>query len=594
MVLRRRRLALVLAIVVFALFYFGLQSNVKQHGSRRRWPWQRVSFRESSFDWATVEQHYPVDDIKPLPKGQPKKIPRIQHDFDLTKPHPEAATRQQAVRDAFVKSWTSYKKHAWGRDELTPVTGNGKTTFGGFAATLVDSLDTLWIMGLEDEFHDAAAYAAQLDWSKTDDKAVNLFETTIRHLGGLLSAYDLSGERALLLKAEELGNLLYMATDTPNRMPGFWANFDDMRTGAQVAGTSDPSASPGSLSLEFTRLSQLTGNPKYFDAISRITSLLERTQSQSRLPGLWPKLIDFRNERVADGDAFTLGALADSLYEYLPKMHLLLRGRDPAYEKMYRAAAAAARENLLFRPMLPDEEDVLFAGDAYVHSAGGAVERRPDGQHLACFAGGMFGLGGRVFDIESDVKIGERLARGCAWAYKAFPAGVMPELFSMIPCDDLDGCGWDVNVWEARGDLGLDKKSFTDVRDARYILRPEAIESVFLLYRITGKRELQDVAWRMFEAVVKATGTELGSSAIADVRVQPEETTKLDSMEVSATGEVVGRLANGACRASGWRRRSSITISSSRRPTSSAWMSLFSTPRRIRSGWRLEARLAYE
>ncbi|KAH7369287.1 glycoside hydrolase family 47 protein [Plectosphaerella cucumerina] len=492
-----------------------------------RWPWRRVVFRESSFDWNSVAQRFPVDAIRPLPKNHATPLRRIQHDFSADTPHPENVARRKEVREAFLKSWRSYKAHAWGLDELRPMSGGGKNTFGGYAATLVDALDTLWIMDLRDEFYDAAAHAARIDWADTKETAVNLFETNIRHLGGLLSAYDLSGERALLRKARELGDMLYLATDTPNRMPGFWANFEDMRNGAQMAGTSDPSAAPGSLSLEFTRLSQLTGDPKYHDAVDRIKDFLASSQNKSLLPGMWPRLIDFRNQRVED-NTFTLGALADSLYEYLPKMHALLGGRDPAYEAMYRAAMDTVKEHILFRPMLPEEEDVLFAGDARVTA--GHVEHIPDGQHLACFAGGMFALGGRLFAIEDHVALGDRLARGCAWAYAQFPAAVMPELFTMIPCKSLDGCGWDENLWDRRLDPTL-KKSFTVARDTRYILRPEAAESLFLLYRITGNQELQDLAWRMFKAILAATDAPLGNSAIADVRVLPWETIKTDSME---------------------------------------------------------------
>lgn len=73
---------------------------------------------------------------------------------------------------------------------------------------------------LHDDFYQAAQVAVELDWANTTEHSANLFETTIRHLGGLLSAYDLSGERALLKKAKELGDMLYMAFDTPNGIPG--------------------------------------------------------------------------------------------------------------------------------------------------------------------------------------------------------------------------------------------------------------------------------------------------------------------------------------------------------------------------------------
>ncbi|POS69005.1 glycosyl hydrolase family 47 [Diaporthe helianthi] len=118
--------------------------------------------------------------------------------------------------------------------------------------------------GFYDEFYQAGQVAVELDWANTTETAANLFETTIRHLGGLLSAYDLSGENALLLKAKELGDMLYMAFDTPNGMPGFWIDWNNARAGNQVAGSFDPSASPSSLCLEFTRLAQITREDKYW------------------------------------------------------------------------------------------------------------------------------------------------------------------------------------------------------------------------------------------------------------------------------------------------------------------------------------------
>ncbi|KAK3684162.1 glycoside hydrolase [Podospora appendiculata] len=498
-------------------------------------PKPTIRFYASSFQFnsTSVPQRYPVSPIHQLPSGPLKhsRLHRVQHSFPHYQHDPATKARQDAVRAAFVRSWDSYKEHAWLWDELAPVSGQGKNTFGGWAATLVDSLDTLWIMDLREDFYLAAAAAAQLDWANTTETAVNLFETTIRHLGGLLGAYDLSGEKALLEKATELGDMLYMAFDTPNRLPGFWLDFEKAKQGVQVAGSNDPAAAPCSLSLEFTRLAQLTGDSKYFDAVSRVTDFLEQAQGASKLPGMWPKLINFRDERVDAEIGFTLGALSDSLYEYLPKMALLLDGQAPRYENMYRTAAGVIKTHILFRPMLPDTDshnDILFAGDAYVHAD--RIDHVSEGQHLSCFAGGMFGLGGKLFDIPDHVAIGERLARGCGWAYDAFPAGMMPEIFNMMACDSLDGpCPWDEHRWQKHGDQQL-KKGVVNARDPRYILRPEAIESLFLLYRMTGKEDLRDVAWRMFQDIMANTQTPFANSAIANVTVHGE-TEKLDSME---------------------------------------------------------------
>ncbi|CAN8095315.1 unnamed protein product [Discula destructiva] len=530
----------VLTITLFLLLRghnpFGDPRPSAKYAALRR----KITFVPSSFDWTTVQQFFPVSSHTPLPNGTPRRLPKVQHPFppknkrSATTSSSAAAAkvndrRRSAVRRVFQRSWTAYKRDAWLWDELQPVTGGGRNTFGGWAATLVDALDTLWLMELYPDFYAAAAAAAALDFANTTETAANLFETTIRHLGGLLAAHDLSHEPALLAKARELGDMLYAAFDTPNRLPGFWLDFDAARAGHQLAGTHDPSASPASLSLEFTRLAQLTGDAKYYDAIDRVRAFLARTQRATKLPGMWPIALDFRAEEVGRDSDFTLGALADSLYEYLPKMFILTGGLEPSYENMYRDAMDVAVEHILFRPMLPGNEDILFAGNAHVSED--RVDHIAEGQHLSCFVGGMFLLGGRTFGIEEHVAIGERAARGCAWAYDAFPTGLMPEIFTMFACPTLDGCEWDAGLWKSEGNQLL-KEGFKTARDPRYILRPEAIESLFLLYRVTGNEQLRDIAWRMFESVMKSTETSLANSAIADVTVTGP-TTKLDSMEVS-------------------------------------------------------------
>lgn len=491
----------------------------------------QARFRPSTVDWANWTQYYPVTSVKPLPTGKPRDIPKIQFDFPLYRPDPVARQRQQAVKDVFVKGWESYKEIAWGYDELLPVSGGWQNTLGGWGVTMIDALDTLYIMGLRDEFDFATQTIAQLDWANSTYRDINVFETTIRHLGGLLSSYDLSGERTLLQKAEELGNMLYLAFDTPNRLPPFLLDFTDAQNGTQVAGDYDPAAGPTSLSLEFTRLAQLTGENKFYDAIDRVTTFLARSQNQSAIPGLWPMLINFRDEDVTLDTSFTLGANSDSLYEYFPKMHLLLGGLDPVYEALYRTSMDTAIEHLLFRPMLPlANNTLLFAGDASTDT--GTITPVPTGQHLACFTGGMFSLGGKIFGNATHLAIGDRLARSCAWAYSSFPTGVMPEKFGMLPCANLTGpCWWDAALWGRKGDLSL-PEGFANAQDPRYLLRPEAIESVFLLYRMTGSEDLRDIAWDMFRSIVNATTTEYANSAIANVTVRGE-TDKLDTMDVS-------------------------------------------------------------
>lgn len=528
MAARRRALAIVchplVVCAVAATIVLLLVFLVPKNGSS-------LEFRPSTVNWSNWTTHYPVASLKALPTGTPRSLPKVQYDFSLTgRTDQVARERQRAVRDVFVRDYNAYKDNAWGYDELTPVGGGWKNTYGGWGLTMIDALDTMYIMGLQDEFSFAAATVAQLDWANTTYTSINVFESTIRLLGGLIGAYDLSGEAALLQKAEEFGNMLYLAFDTPNRLPSFWLTFSDAWNGTQVAGDNDPGAGPGSLTLEFTRLAQLTGKDKFFDAADRVTDFFVRTQNQTAIPGLWPRLVDFRTEAVDVDHYFTLGANSDSLYEYFPKMYALLGGLDSRYETLYLRSMSKATQLLLFKPMLPDEHDLLFSGDATEDY--GLVSRVTEGQHLACFAGGMFGLGGKLFGNATHVSIGDRLTRGCAWAYSKFATGIMPEQFEMVPCPSLDGpCPWDEKRWTSQGGNATLPKGFTNIIDPRYLLRPEAIESVFLLYRMTGEKDLQDLAWDMFQAIVNATETSYAHSAIGNVTAQGP-TDKLDTMDV--------------------------------------------------------------
>ena len=274
-------------------------------------------------DWSRVRQHYPVESLRPLPKGAPRGLPKIQHDFGIEDSEAKAVRlkRLKAVRESFAHTWEGYSKHAWMEDEVAPLSGGVRDSFGGWAATLVDSLDTLWIMGFKQDFHKAVKAAAKINFSRPSGDGINVFETTIRYLGGFLSAYDLSGDKVLLDKAKELGEVLYFAFDTPNRMPKTpWYWRPAVEGEKQEATTNMLIAELGSLSLEFTRLSQLTGDMRYFDAISRITDMLYEQQNKTQLPGMWPFVVDAKNGNLMHGNAFTLGAMSDSLYEYFPKV----------------------------------------------------------------------------------------------------------------------------------------------------------------------------------------------------------------------------------------------------------------------------------
>lgn len=258
--------------------------------------------KPSKIHWIKPREHFPVakESIITLPTGTAKKIPKIQYDF---RPESEQAKakrieRQGKVKAELERSWAGYRKHAWMHDELSPVSGGNRDPFCGWAATLVDSLDTLWIAGLKDEFDEAAKAVKDIDFTHTPRSDIPIFETTIRYLGGLIAAFDVSGGAGggysfLLDKAVELAEIMMGIFDTPNRMPIMYYQWQpEYASQPHVAGRVGI-AQLATLSMEFTRLAQLTAQHKYYDAIDRITNGLVGMQKDGTLiPGLFPESLD--------------------------------------------------------------------------------------------------------------------------------------------------------------------------------------------------------------------------------------------------------------------------------------------------------------
>jgi len=462
-----------------------------------------------------------------LPASIPNSIPKIQADFEKETGVERQIRRAQlnAVKTNFTHAWNGYTSHAWLRDEVMPLSGRSHDPFGGWAATLVDSLgwcssaytyegrfltlsraDTLWIMGLYDDFERAVSAINSIDFSTCALDEINVFETTIRYLGGFLSAYDLSAGKypTLLQKAGEIGDMLYHAFDTPNRMPITRWNFTAAAAGvAQEAPENVLVAELGSLTLEFTRLSQLTGDSKYYDAVQRIMDVFGSQQSKTNLPGMWPVVVNARKEDFTTATGFTIGGMADSVYEYLPKVrfgsnfnmlitdekkqHILLGGSSSQYHFLFKNAMEVMKRNIFYRPMTVDARSVLLAGQTNSDGMTPVTELtiEPQAQHLGCFAGGMVGLAARIFRNEQDMDIATKLVEGCLWGYENMPHGIMPEVIHTVPCQDQFQCEWNEQSWldmvneayEGPEDAATKvqqhhlPKGVTKVDDTRYILR---------------------------------------------------------------------------------------------------------------------------
>jgi len=255
-----------------------------------------------------------------FPKSQ---IPyRIQAKF----PRESAAAktirleRRGQVKNAFKHAWKGYKDHAWLHDEVMPVSGGQKDPFAGWAATLVDSLDSLYIMGMEDEFAEAVMALEKIDFTKPNADKVPVFEVTIRYLGGLLGAWDISDHKhpILLQKATQLGDFLYKAFDTHSGLPVPYYWWKENTSGKLDGKDNVIIAQIASLSLEFIRLSQVTGDLKYAAQIQIVTDQLALTQKLTALPGMWPIQANCTGIQLSFQDkSFSLGVLSGKISSLL-------------------------------------------------------------------------------------------------------------------------------------------------------------------------------------------------------------------------------------------------------------------------------------
>mmetsp|Transcript_70469 Transcript_70469/g.229119 ORF Transcript_70469/g.229119 Transcript_70469/m.229119 type:complete len:838 (+) Transcript_70469:224-2737(+) len=422
-------------------------------------------------------------------------------------------SRADEVRDAALHAWTGYRKYAWGRDELQPVTHRGKDTFGGIGMTVVDSMTTLWLMGLGDEFEQAAKFVQDdLDFDKADTE-VSVFELVIRGVGGLLGAHALSGRQVFLDRAVELGNRLLPAFNTSSRLP--WPKWN-IATGKGAAPTGDPTilSEAGSVQLEFRCLTEQTGDLRYKEAGDKA---FEAIQSAG-MTGLMPVYLtppDHSQVRVL-ASKFAFGALADSYYEYLLKQWL----QNPA-DQHFKDLWLNVMDELpgLLRPR-PTGSATKGKSSLYR-----LIEVAPGGEaiwkmdHLSCYAPGMIALGLQEVPDEDLLEKGrnstlwsvaEGLTESCVQMWTSTKTGLAPEFLNVRSTDPFD---------------------FKEVpRTGKHsFLRPETTESLFYLYRLTGDEKYRQWGEQIFRAILKHAKVDGGFSSVEDVNQIP--TVKVDELQ---------------------------------------------------------------
>jgi hypothetical protein len=377
------------------------------------------------------------------------------------------------VKGEFLHAWTNYRRWAWGHDELRPLSRTPRDWYGqSLMMTPVDALDTLVLMGLNRQADaDRELIARRLDFDK--DIYVKTFEVTIRLMGGLLSGYELTGDRRLLAKARDLGARLLPAFDSPTGLPYAYV---DLRTGATRGAATNP-AETGTLILEFGSLSKLTGDPVYYAKAKRALAGTFARRSKIGLVGLG---LNVETGGWTDPDS-SIGGGDDSYYEYLWKCWRLFG--DPDCLAMWRATIPAVNRYL--------------ADD----------------------------IAGRLWYGHADMTSGRRAAT----LYGALDA-FFPGLLALS--GDLDRAGRlqasSLRMWNLHGiePEAIDYKAMRIVSPG-YELRPEIVESTFYLSHFTGDPKYQAMGRTLFDDFVKYDRTRYGYAALKSVVTKQ----KRDAME---------------------------------------------------------------
>lgn len=397
-----------------------------------------------------------------------------------------AASRAEAIKEKVKEAYSDYIRYGFPADEVAPLSKNGSNTRNGWGATLVDSLDALYMMGLHDEFEDGLKHTAKIDFSRSYvNQTVSIFETTIRYLGGILTAYELTGQtrKDLLDRAYQLGDkLAYGWSNSSQPIPYGDLNFT---TNKPIIDTSNI-AEAGTLILEFDRLSHYTGNNTF-------RALADKTmKALMDLPDEFPGLPSWKiypgNSSFA-GDYITWGGGVDSYFEYLLKYAILIDDRDPRYLEEWKKAVYSAIKHLL---TVSNGHTYLAAysksrkGPQYIFS------------HLACFVGGNWLLGGKLIGDETVVEYGLQLIDTCMHTYTSTETGLGPEIFRFLgPNGEVTGPNMTAQ------DQEFNKKHGFYIWYPDYVLRPEVLESVFYAWRMTGDERYQEFAWGAFQALNK-------------------------------------------------------------------------------------------
>ncbi|KAF9975715.1 Mannosyl-oligosaccharide 1,2-alpha-mannosidase IB [Actinomortierella ambigua] len=528
-----------------------------------------------------VEQHsgMKASDQSDVHQGPLQHIvaPFIQGDIVVQYPFSQQSTpverqatlteRQQFIKAMIKHAWAGYATRAAPSDELRPVSGQPQvfaaSGYNGWAATAVDSLDTLLLAGADQEYQEARRIvleaAKEHQWAgtsrehspnlatpdKDEDHGIAVADTIRLYLGGLLSSAELAQDQEILSAAKKVARTLLPAfKESMDGLPSsvlfrkyiFDRNSDagTTRTNPRLRGKSSLNE-VGSFQLEFRHLSRMTGYQEFSELADRNVEFFRNMKPKVR--GLFPAYFNVRKATPKDYIS-SFGSLSHGFYEVTRRFHehfqhnrnitsniqtkltsllailiktllktYMLTG-DTRFKDLYIAAVDAMHAKLISRPHDKDDPSLVIGiYDTFTDSL------VPKMDHMSCFAPGMLALGARVLGRTKDMTVARGLMETCYESYAKSPTGLGAEEIAFLATPFQQGKEFE----------RPNPQEFY-VLSAGYELRPETVESLFILYRTTGNPKYQEYAWGIAQAIEKHCKTSYGYSTLANVKDSSEGT----------------------------------------------------------------------
>ncbi|KAI1336413.1 glycoside hydrolase family 47 protein [Xylariaceae sp. FL0016] len=443
--------------------------------------------------------------------------------------------RRERVVEAFELSLDAYSRYAWGYDEYHPVSKKGRQMAkNGLGWIIVDALDTMILMNLTSQVTHAREWISN-SLNYDQDQDVSTFETTIRMLGGLLSAHYLAnefpelaplaeddpgqpGEDLYLEKAKDLADRLIVAFDSPSGVPYASVNIGKFEAlPAHDEGGASSTAETTTLQLEFKYLAKLTGEKYFWDKAEKVMEVVDNNGAEA---GLVPIFI-YATDGTFRGSNIRLGSRGDSYYEYLIKQYLQTKEQEPVYLEMWDESLQGVRDHLV---TYTEPSGFTIIGER-PNGLKGSLSPKMD--HLVCFMPGTIALGatGGLTEAEAkklptwtkkkeaDMQLARELMHTCWGMYKWMATGLAAEItyFNIADPPLPESAPHQAPTSFSEDPHATWRKDF-DVHsnDVHNLQRPETVESLFYMWRITGDIRYREWGWEMFKSFMNYTAVEDG------------------------------------------------------------------------------------